>query len=48
MDESEVYFGGIVQQRIGDGFHMGGKGKEEIEGDSWIFILRSWAEDSII
>lgn len=36
----EIYFGGIIQQITGDGFHMGGKGKGEVKNDSWVFILR--------
>lgn len=34
MDKSEIYFGGIIQQRIGDGLHVGGKGKKRNKNDS--------------
>lgn len=27
MDKSKIYFGGIIQQRIGNGLHLDGKGK---------------------
>lgn len=47
-EKIEIYFRGIIQQIIGDGFHMCGQGKGEVKNDSWIFILRKWVEDGTI